>query len=65
MHQLLDAVYHNGHIDIDKPIPLKDNTKIKVYIITDNDEKQSSDFGVYEFSKDLDKVNIRDFAHED
>jgi predicted DNA-binding antitoxin AbrB/MazE fold protein len=65
MHQLIDGVYHKGHIEINKPIPLKDNTKIKVWIVTEKDKKQTSDFGVYEFSKDLDKINIRDFAHED
>jgi hypothetical protein len=65
MLQQLDGVYHNGHIDIDKPVQIKDNTKIKLWIMTEKKETQSSDFGVYEFSNNLDKINIRDFAHED
>ena len=65
MRELIDGVYHQGHIDIDRPLGLKENTRVMVWIVTDTDEKTDSELGVYEFDKKLDSVNIRDFAHED
>ncbi|OHD57213.1 MAG: hypothetical protein A2Y33_07410 [Spirochaetes bacterium GWF1_51_8] len=65
MRQLLEGVYHQGHIDIDSPVDLKENTRVKVLIVTDAEEKTEAELGVYDFGKKLDKVNIRDFAHED
>lgn len=65
MHQMLEGVYHDGHIDIDKPIPIKNNTKVKFWIVTDKIEDNDADFGSYNLGKAFDKINIRDFAHED
>jgi hypothetical protein len=62
MHQLIDGVYHDGHIDVNKPIPLKNNTKVKFWIVTD---KQKKKLGSYKLGKAFDKINIRDLAHED
>jgi hypothetical protein len=63
MHQLLDGVYHDGHIDVNQSIPLENNTKVKFWIVTENKNKKK--FGSYHLDKTFDKINIRDFAHED
>ena len=64
MKQLVDGVYHNGHIDINEPLPLEESAKVKVLIMTE-DREQSAELGIYNLGKELDKINIRDFAHED
>jgi hypothetical protein len=65
MHQLVRGVYRKGHIDIDGPIPLKDNTPINFWIETESEKKDTSELGVYDLGKDLDNLNIRDLAYED
>lgn len=50
-------------INIDKPIPLENNTKVKFWIVTENKEKRK--LGSYKLGKVFDKMNIRGFAHED
>jgi hypothetical protein len=62
MQQLIEGVYHDGHIDVKIPIPLKNNTKVKLWIITDNKKKKKP--GFYKLGKVFDKINIRDLAHE-
>ena len=64
MKQLVDGVFNKGHIDIDFPLPLDDNTKVKVLIMT-NDTDETLELGTYKLGKSLDDVNMRDFAHED
>ena len=65
MHRMIEGIYRKGHIEFEQPIPLKDNTKIKVWIDTGQNPADTSDFGIYELGKKLDKIHIRDFAHED
>ena len=65
MHQLIEGVYHDGHIDVNQPISLENNTKLKLWIISDNETKPTKVFGSYKFKKSLDKVNIREFIYED
>jgi hypothetical protein len=64
MNRWIDGVFHNGHIDIDGSLPLDDNTKVKVLIPASEDDN-TPELGKYRLGKDLDKVNIRDFSHED
>ena len=66
MHQLLEGIYKKGLIKLNKNPHLKENSHLKVWVIEqeDNNEKNIK-FGSYKFPVNLDKVNIRDLAHED
>ena len=66
MHNILEGIYKNGSIKLKKNPHLKENSHLKIWIIVQkNDDKKNIKFGSYKFPVNLDKVNIRDFAHED
>jgi|GEM_PF-6063317 len=66
MHKILEGIYKKGIIKLKKNPHLKDNSYLKILIIEqDYNKDKNIKFGSYKFPINLDKVNIREFAHED
>ncbi len=73
MLNILEGLYHDGIIELKNKYPLKENCNIKLIMVedsyqintvTEDPKNDRIDFGIYKLGNSLDKVNIRDYAHE-
>lgn len=68
MEQIIEGVYRQGMIKLKKSLKINDDSNIKIKIIAfenDKNDSEANGFGTYSLGKDLDNINIRDYAYED
>ena len=68
MEQIIEGVYRKGMIKLKKSLKINDDSNIKIKIIdfeNDKNDSEANGFGTYSLGKDLDNINISDYAYED
>jgi predicted DNA-binding antitoxin AbrB/MazE fold protein len=70
MQNVIEGIYHNGMIELLQNVVIPENKILKIIILEDkvesiNDKSIFQKFDRYQLGKELDEINLRDFAYED